>query len=50
MAQSPSSPAPLTEAAFLVDRQKFWSGFTGFALGAVTFVAVVLILLAVFLL
>jgi hypothetical protein len=51
MAQPPATgPAPVTEDAFLAERQKFWSGFTGFTLGSVIFVAVLLILMAIFLL
>jgi hypothetical protein len=51
MAQVPTtSAAPLTEDAFLADRQKFWSAFTGATMGAAIFVAVLLILLAIFLL
>jgi hypothetical protein len=51
MAQSPSlSPAPVTEDALLADRQKFWAFFTGATTGAVVFIAVLLILMAIFLL
>ena len=51
MAQSPShSLAPVTEDAFLADRQKFWSACTGFTMGGVIFIAVLLILMAIFLL
>jgi len=51
MAQSPTvSPAPVTEDAFLADRQKFWSAFTGFTLGSVIFIVVLLVLMAIFLL
>ncbi len=51
MAQSPSSShAPTTEDAFLADRQKFWSAFTGFTTGSVIFIVVLLVLMAIFLL
>lgn len=51
MADIPSSsPAPLTEDAFLADRQKFLSSFIGFTTGSVIFLAVLLILMAIFLL
>jgi hypothetical protein len=51
MANPPSSSsAPLTEDAFIADRQKFLSSFIGFTTGSVIFVAVLLILLAIFLL
>jgi hypothetical protein len=50
MAQTPSSStAPLTEDALIADRQKFWTSFTSFTTGAVIVVAVVLILMALFL-
>jgi hypothetical protein len=41
---------PETPDAFLADRQRFWSGFTSFTFGSVAFMAVLLILMAVFLL
>jgi hypothetical protein len=51
MAQAPSSTsAPLTEDAFLADRQKFWESFTGFTTGSVFAVVALMVLLAVFLL
>lgn len=51
MAQSPThSTAPVTEDAFLADRQKFWSAFTGATLATVIFLVVLLILMAIFLL
>ncbi|HEX3347454.1 MAG TPA: hypothetical protein VHS58_05060 [Acetobacteraceae bacterium] len=43
-------PAPVTEEAFLADRQKFLSEFTGFTFWAATAIVVLLILLAIFLL
>jgi hypothetical protein len=50
MAQPATSrDAPLSEEAFLADRQHFWAGFTGFTLRAVIVVAVVLSLMAIFL-
>ena len=50
MAQPVTSPdAPLSEEAFLADRQHFWAGFTGFTLWAVIVLAVLLILMAIFL-
>ena len=44
------TPAPVTEEAFLADRQKFFSEFTGFTFFAAVSIAVLLILLAIFLL
>ncbi len=41
--------APVTEEALLAERQRFWGGFTTATFGAVVFVAIVLILLAIFL-
>lgn len=41
--------APLTEEAFLADRQKFWGDFTGFTTGSVIAVVVLLIAMAIFL-
>lgn len=38
------------DAAFLADRQRFWSGFTGFTMAAVAAVVVLLIAMAIFLL
>jgi hypothetical protein len=48
MAQSPTIQ-PVTEDAFLADRQKFWQSFTSATLGTVITVAVILALLALFL-
>ena len=42
--------APVTEEAFVADRQKFFSEFTGYIFWAATGVTVLLILLAIFLL
>ncbi len=49
MAQTSATP-PVTEEAFLADRQSFWNGFTTFTAGSVIAVAVILILMALFLL
>jgi hypothetical protein len=49
MAQAPSL-SPITEEAFLADRQSFWNSFTSFTIGSVIAVAVILILMALFLL
>lgn len=49
MAQT-SGTAPVTEEAFLADRQNFWNGFAMFTAGSVIAVAVILILMALFLL
>ncbi len=43
------SAAPLTEDAFLADRQRFWGGFTTFTLISVIFLVVLLVLMAIFL-
>jgi hypothetical protein len=50
LASSSSSPAPapVTEAAFMADRERMWNGFTGAVLKAAIAVAVALILLAFF--
>ena len=51
MANPPSSSAaPLTEDAFLADRQKFLSSFISFTTGSVIFLVVLMILMAIFLL
>jgi hypothetical protein len=51
MAHAPSStPAPVTEDAFVADRQRFWGGFTTFTLISVITVVAILILMAIFLL
>ena len=49
MAQTSGTP-PITEEAFLADRQSFWNSFTAFVVGSAITVAVVLILMALFLL
>lgn len=51
MAQRPvTAMGPETEEAFLATRQRFWESWTHFVLGTATFVVLVLILLALFLL
>jgi hypothetical protein len=50
MARSPvTATGPETEEAFLADRQRFWSGFTSFTFWFAAFVALLLILMAIFL-
>ncbi len=49
-APAPSGAAPLTEDAFLADRQRFWGSFTGLILSAVIGLVVLLIVMAIFLL
>jgi hypothetical protein len=49
MAQGSDLP-PVSEEAFLADRQNFWNSFTSFATGSVVVVAVGLALMALFLL
>jgi hypothetical protein len=50
MAQIPSSNlAPVTEEAFLADRQKFFASFGSFTLGAVIFLVILLALMGIFL-
>ena len=44
------TPAPVTEEAFLADRQKFFSEFTGLTFWAASAIVVLLILMAIFLL
>jgi hypothetical protein len=41
---------PETPDAFLADRQRFWNSFTNLTFGSVVFLAVLLILMAIFLL
>ncbi len=48
-APPPTAQAPLTEDAFLADRQKFWSFFTGLVFWAAALIVVLLILMAIFL-
>jgi hypothetical protein len=45
-----TSAAPVTEEALLAERQRFWGGFTTATFAAVVFIAIVLILMAIFLL
>ncbi|HEY8287905.1 MAG TPA: hypothetical protein VIG49_01465 [Acetobacteraceae bacterium] len=40
---------PQTQEAFLADRQRFWQGFTSATLGAVVFMAILLIAMGLFL-
>jgi hypothetical protein len=50
MAQPVTSPdMPLGEEALLADREHFWHRFTGFTLWTVIFMAVLLSLMAIFL-
>ncbi|HET6182803.1 MAG TPA: hypothetical protein VFA03_04340 [Acetobacteraceae bacterium] len=50
MAQAPTRfGGPVSEEEFLADRQRFWFGFTKFTMGTAIAIAVLLILLAVFL-
>jgi hypothetical protein len=50
MAQPPTAtPPPLTEDAFVADRQKFWSGFCSFVLTNVILIVILLGLMAIFL-
>lgn len=50
MASPSTSPlAPVTEEAFLADRQQFWSSVCHAVIGIVIFAAVVLLLMAFFL-
>jgi len=50
MAQTPSTTqAPVTEEAFLADRQKFFAGFGNATLYAVIFLAVLMALMGIFL-
>ena len=41
---------PVTEEAFVADRQHFWHSFTTFAAGSVVVVALILVGMALFLL
>lgn len=52
MAHSPTGAtlAPVTEEAFLADRRRMFAGFGNATLGAVIFMVVLLVLMAVFLL
>ncbi|WP_162530524.1 hypothetical protein [Rhodovastum atsumiense] len=49
MAQTSTSSPPVTEEAFLADRQQFFQSFTSFTTGTIITVAVILLLLAFFL-
>ncbi len=50
MAHAPSSNlAPVTEEAFLADRQKFLASFINFTTGSVIFLVVLIVLMAIFL-
>ena len=50
MARLPASATgPETEEAFLADRQRFWLGFTSFTFWAAVCIAILLILMAIFL-
>ena len=46
---APVTSAPLTADAFYADRQRIWSSFTSFTMGGAIFVAILLILMAYFL-
>ena len=46
---SDSSLPPVTEEAFLADRQHFLASFISFSTGSVIFLVVLMILLAIFL-
>ncbi len=50
MAQSPTTTGPIREDAFLADRERFWHGWTHFTIGAVIFLVLLLVAMAVFLL
>ena len=50
MAEMPrTSPAPMTEDAFIADRRRFWGAFTHFTMFSVMTMVIVLILMALFL-
>lgn len=44
-----SSPAPVTEDAFIADRQRFWGGFTTFTLVSTIALVILIVLMAIFL-
>lgn len=48
-AASATNLAPVTDDAFLADRQRFWGSFSHFVLGCVIALAIMLILMAIFL-
>ena len=50
MAQSPTTTGPIREDDFLADRERFWHGWTHFTVGAVIFLVLLLVAMAVFLL
>ena len=45
----PSSNAPVTQEAFLIDRQRMYSAFGGMFFYGTAFVVILLILMAIFL-
>jgi hypothetical protein len=50
MAQPPSTtPAPVTEQAFLADRQRFFAGFGNATTGAIIFIVILMLLMWIFL-
>jgi hypothetical protein len=50
MSQPPSTtPAPVTEQAFLADRQKFFAGFGNATFGAIIFIVILMLLMWIFL-
>ena len=49
MAHSPTTTDPIQEADFLADRERFWHGWTHFTTGAVIFLVLLLVAMAVFL-
>ncbi len=50
MAQTQSSNlAPVTEEAFLAERQRFFAGFGNATLGAVIFIVILMALMGIFL-
>jgi hypothetical protein len=49
MAHSPTTTGPIQEDAFFADREQFWHGWTRFTVGAVIFLVLLLVAMAVFL-
>ncbi|MDE2006265.1 MAG: hypothetical protein KGI51_06850 [Rhodospirillales bacterium] len=50
MAHSPhTASGPLSQEAFLADRERFWHGWTRFTTGSVIFLVLLLVLMAWFL-
>jgi len=47
---APVAQSPITEEAFLADRQRFWSSWCGFVLTCAIAIVAILILMAIFLL